>query len=107
MKNGLGNMLKQAEKMQKDIALVQEELGKSEVTGESGGGMVKVTMNGKRDVIAVEIESLAITEDKSMLEDLVAAAVNNATRRVEQLSAEKMSDITAGIELPAGIKLPF
>jgi DNA-binding YbaB/EbfC family protein len=107
MKNGLENMLKQAEKIQKELACLQEELAKRHVTGEAGGGMVKITMNGKRDVVAVNIESLAITEDKSMLEDLVAAAVNDATRRVEQLSSKKMADITAGIELPAGIKSPF
>jgi DNA-binding YbaB/EbfC family protein len=69
--------------------------------------MVKVTMNGKREVVAVNIESVATTEDKGMLEDLVAAAVNDAIRRVEELSAEKMANITSGIELPAGIKLPF
>ena len=69
--------------------------------------MVKVTMNGKREVVAVNIESVATTEDKAMLEDLVAAAVNDAIRRVEELSAEKMAQITSGIELPAGIKLPF
>jgi len=107
MKNGLGNMLKQAEKMQSEMARVQEELAGSRVDGESGGGMVKVTMNGKREVVAVNIESVATTEDKGMLEDLVAAAVNDAIRRVEELSAEKMADITSGIELPAGIKLPF
>ena len=107
MKNGLGNMLKQAEKMQSEMARVQEELAESRVDGESGGGMVKVTMNGKREVVAVNIESVATTEDKGMLEDLVAAAVNDAIRRVEELSAEKMANITSGIELPAGIKLPF
>ena len=107
MKNGLGNMLKQAEKMQSEMARVQEELARSRVDGESGGGMVKVTMNGKREVVAVNIESVATTEDKAMLEDLVAAAVNDAIRRVEELSAEKMAQITSGIELPAGIKLPF
>jgi len=107
MKNGLGNMLKQAEKMQSEMARVQEELARSRVDGESGGGMVKVTMNGKRKVVAVNIESGATTEDKAMLEDLVAAAVNDAIRRVEELSAEKMAQITSGIELPAGIKLPF
>lgn len=107
MKNGLGNMLKQAEKMQSEMARVQEELAESRVDGESGGGMVKVTMNGKREVVVVNIESVATTEDKGMLEDLVAAAVNDAIRRVEELSAEKMAQITSGIELPAGIKLPF
>ena len=107
MKNGLGNMLKQAEKMQSEMARVQDELVGSRVDGESGGGMVKVTMNGKREVVAVNIESVATTEDKGMLEDLVAAAVNDAIRRVEELSAEKMAHITSGIELPAGIKLPF
>ena len=107
MKNGLGNMLKQVEKRQSEMSRVQEELAGSRVDGESGGGMVKVTMNGKREVVAVNIESVATTEDKTMLEDLVAAAVNDAIRRVEELSVEKMAQITSGIELPAGIKLPF
>ena len=106
-KGGMGNLMKQAQKMQEDMQKVQEELANAEVTGESGAGMVTVTMTGRHDVRRVEIDPSLMEEDKEMLEDLLAAAVNDAVRKVEQNSKEKMGDITSGMNLPAGMKLPF
>jgi DNA-binding YbaB/EbfC family protein len=93
--------------MQAEVERVQREIAATEVTGEAGGGMVKVVMNGRHDVRAVHIAPELMRDDKSMVEDLVAAAVNDANRRIEALSREKLGSVTAGLNLPAGIKLPF
>ncbi len=105
MKGGLGNIMKQAQKMQQDMLAAQEELAKTEVTGESGGGMVRVVMTGKHEVRRVAIDDSLIGDDKDMLEDLVAAAINDAVHKVEETTCEKMSGLTAG--LPGGLNLPF
>ncbi len=107
MKGGLGNLMKQAQQMQENMQKAQEEMAKLEVTGQSGGGLVKVTMTCKHDVKRVEIDDSLMSDDKEMLEDLVAAAVNDAVRQVEKTVAEKFSGMTAGLNLPAGFKLPF
>ncbi|MCH8846574.1 MAG: YbaB/EbfC family nucleoid-associated protein [Proteobacteria bacterium] len=107
MKGGLGNIMKQAQQMQENMQKAQEEIAKLEVTGESGAGLVKITMTGRHDVKSVSIDPTLIGDDKDMLEDLIAAAVNDANRRVENMTQEKMSGLTAGMELPAGMKLPF
>lgn len=107
MKGGLGNLMKQAQKMQADMQKAQEELGNMEVTGQSGGGMVTVVMTGRHDVKRVSIDDSLIGDDKEMLEDLLAAAVNDAVRQVEKTSQEKMSGMTAGMNLPDGMKMPF
>ncbi|MFW2373359.1 MAG: YbaB/EbfC family nucleoid-associated protein [Gammaproteobacteria bacterium] len=107
MKGGIGNMMKQAQKMQADMQKAQEEIANMEVEGQAGGGMVKVTMNGRHEVRRVELDDSLMEDDKEMIEDLLAAAVNDAVRRIEQESSEKMSGITAGMNLPGGLKLPF
>ncbi len=107
MKDGLGNIMKQAQQMQENMQKAQEEIAKLEVTGESGAGLVKITMTGRHDVKNVSIDPTLVGDDKDMLEDLIAAAVNDANRRVESMTQEKMSGLTAGMELPAGMKLPF
>jgi len=107
MKGGLGNLMKQAQQMQANMQKAQEELANMEVTGESGGGMVKVTMNGRHEARRVQIDESLLGDDKEMLEDLVAAAINDATHKVEALTQERMSSMTAGMNLPAGFKLPF
>ena len=107
MKGGIGNIMKQAQKMQEDMQKAQEELANMEVTGEAGGGMVKVTMTGRHDVRRVAIDDSLMGDDKDMLEDLLAAAVNDAVRNVEEMSQEKMSGMTEGLNLPGGMKLPF
>ncbi len=107
MAQNFGNMMKQAQALQANMQKAQAEIATLEVIGESGGGMVKVTMNGKHDVKRVQIEPAVIGEDREMLEDLIAAAVNDAVKRVEQRSAEKMSGLMAGLQLPPGMKLPF
>jgi len=107
MKGGLGNMMKQAQKMQADMQKAQEEIASMEVEGQSGGGMVKVLMNGRHEVRRVSLDDSLMEDDKEMIEDLLAAAVNDAVRRIEQTSSEKMSGVTAGMNLPAGMKLPF
>ncbi len=104
---GLGNMMKQAQQMQANIEKAQKELAEAEVVGEAGAGMVKVTMNGRHDVKRVEIDAELMNDDKEMLEDLLAAAVNDANRRVEKVTQERMSELTSGIGLPPGMKLPF
>lgn len=106
-KGGMGNLMKQAQKMQDDMQKLQEELANAEVTGEAGAGLVKVAMTGRHDVLKVEIDPSLFEEDKDMLEDLVAAAVNDAVRKVEANSKEKMGELTSGLGLPAGMKLPF
>jgi len=100
-------MMKQAQKMQADMQKAQEEIANMEVEGQSGGGMVKVLMNGRHEVRRVTLDDSLMEDDKEMIEDLLAAAVNDAVRRIEQTSSEKMSGVTAGMNLPAGMKLPF
>lgn len=105
MKGGIGNIMKQAQKMQADMVKAQEELAALEVTGQSGGGLVAVIMTGKHAVKRISIDDSLLGDDKDMLEDLVAAAINDAVQRVEASTKEKMSGLTAG--LPAGLNLPF
>ncbi len=107
MKGGIGNLMKQAQKMQAEMQQAQERLAQEEVTGESGGGLVKVTMNGKHEVRRVQIDDSLVGDDKEMLEDLVAAAVNDAANRVSQKMQESMAGLTSGLSLPPGFKLPF
>lgn len=102
-----GNMMKQAEALQRNMQKAQEEIALLEVTGEAGAGMVKVTMTGKHEVKRVQIEPAVIGEDREMLEDLVAAAINDAVRRVEVESQQRMSSLMSGLRLPPGMKLPF
>ena len=102
-----GNMMKQAEALQRNMQKAQEEIAQLEVTGESGAGMVKVTMTGKHEVKRVQIEPAVIGEDREMLEDLVAAAINDAVLRVESESQQRMSSLMSGLRLPPGMKLPF
>ncbi len=105
MKGGIGNIMKQAQKMQQDMMKAQEEIASLEVTGEAGGGMAQVVMTGKHEVRRVRIDDALLGDDKDMLEDLIAAAINDAVHKVEAATREKMSGITAG--LPAGLNLPF
>ena len=107
MKGGLGNLLKQAQKMQEELQKTQEKLAQEEVTGEAGGGMVKVTMNGKHEVRRVEIDDSLMEEDREMLEDLIASACNDANRRVAEMMEQSMSGLTSGLNLPPGFKMPF
>jgi len=107
MKGGIGNMMKKAQKMQEDMQKAQEEIANMEVEGQSGGGMVKVVMNGRHEVRRVELDDSLMQDDKEMIEDLLAAAVNDAVRRIETESSERMSSVTAGMNLPGGLKLPF
>lgn len=107
MKGQLAGLMKQAQAMQDNLRRAQEELGSIEVEGQSGAGLVKVTMTCKHDVRRVAIDHSLLGEDRDMLEDLVAAAFNDAIRRAEQVSSEKMSRLTAGMPLPPGMKLPF
>jgi len=107
MKAGLDDIMKQAGQMQENLQQAQADLAKMQVTGEAGAGLVKVTMTGRHDVQRVEIDPSLLGEDKDMLEDLVAAAVNDANRKVEKGTQEKMSGLGAGLNLPAGMKLPF
>ncbi|MFT6264872.1 MAG: DNA-binding YbaB/EbfC family protein [Oleiphilaceae bacterium] len=103
----MGDMMKQAQKMQEEMQKQQEEIANAEVTGESGAGMVKVLMNGRHDVKKVEIEDSLMSEEKELLEDLLAAAVNDAVRKIEEKSKSSMSGLAAGMGLPAGFKMPF
>jgi len=107
MKGGIGNLMKQAQAMQESMQKAQEELASLEVTGESGGGMVKVTMTGKHEVRRIAIDDSLLADDKDMLEDLVSAAINDAVHKVEATTQERMSGLTSGLNLPAGMKLPF
>ena len=106
MKGNLAGLMQQAQKMQEEMQKAQEELANMEVTGEAGGGMVKVTMNGKHAVRHVEIDP-ALLDDREMLEDIVTAAINDAVNRIASTTQDRMSDMTAGIPLPPGMKLPF
>lgn len=107
MKGGIGNLMRQAQQMQENLQKAQEELANLEVTGESGGGLVKVTMTGRHDVKRVSLDDSLLEDDKDMIEDLLAAAVNDAVRQVEKASQEKMSGMASGMNLPGGLKLPF
>jgi hypothetical protein len=107
MKGQLAGLMKQAQAMQDNLRRAQEELASVEVEGQSGAGLVKVTMTCKHDVRRVAIDPSLLGDDRDMLEDLVAAAFNDAVRRAEQVSSEKMSRLTAGMPLPPGMKLPF
>jgi len=104
---GIGQLMKQAQEMQANVEKAQAELASMEVEGESGGGMVKVRITCKHEVRRVEIEDSVYEDDKEMLEDLIAAAVNDANRKVEATVQERMSSVTGGLQLPAGMKLPF
>ncbi|MDX1796648.1 MAG: YbaB/EbfC family nucleoid-associated protein [Hydrogenovibrio sp.] len=105
-KGGLGNLMKQAQEMQKNMQAAQEEVAKMEVTGEAGGGMVKVTMTGRHELVKVDLDD-TLMDDREMLEDLFAAAVNSAVRKVEEATQEKMGGLTDGLNLPGGMKMPF
>lgn len=107
MKANLGNLMKQAQQMQENMKQMQEQLATVEVEGQSGAGMVKVVMTCRHDVKSINIDDSLIGEDKEMLEDLIAAAVNDAVRRVESTTQEKMAEMTGGMGLPPGMKLPF
>lgn len=103
---GLGDLMKQAQQVQERMQEMQEEVARLEVTGESGAGMVKVVMNGRHEVRRVEIDDSLLSEDKTMMEDLVAAACNDAVHKVERVQQEKMSGLASGFGLPLG-KMPF
>lgn len=107
MKNALGNIMQQAQKMQEEMKRMQAEIAAMEVSGESGGGLVTILMNGKREVKKVSIDPSLLGDDKDMLEDLVAAAINDAVNKVAKMKKEKMSAITAGLPLPPGFQMPF
>ncbi len=104
---GLGGLMKQAQEMQEKMQKAQEEVADLEVNGESGAGLVKITMNGRHDVKKVEIKDELLSDDKEILEDLIAAAINDAVRKVDSESKERMSSVTSGIPLPPGFKMPF
>ena len=104
---GGGNMMKQAMALQANMKKAQDEIANMEVTGESGGGMVKVTMTGKHEVKRVQIEPAVVSEDREMLEDLIAAAINDGVNKVETQSQARMSSVMSGLNLPPGFKMPF
>jgi len=107
MKNQLAGMMKQAQQMQENMAKAQEQLAEVEVTGESGAGMVKATVTCRNEVRKISIDPSLLEDDQEMLEDLVVAALNDALRKAETTSQEKMSSLTQGMGLPAGFKMPF
>ena len=107
MKGGIGNLMKQAQKMQEDMQKAQQEIAEMRVEGQSGGGLVKVVMNGQHELHQVQIDDSLVGDDKDMLEDLVAAAVNDAVRKVAEVSKEKLGGLAGSMNLPDGIKLPF
>jgi DNA-binding YbaB/EbfC family protein len=107
LKGQLSGLMKQAQAMQDNLKKAQEELGLIEVEGQSGAGLVKVLMTCKHDVKRVTIDPSLLSDDKDMLEDLVAAAMNDAVRRAEEISQQKMGKLTAGMPLPGGMKFPF
>jgi DNA-binding YbaB/EbfC family protein len=106
MKGNIAGLMQQAQKMQAEMQKAQEELANLEVTGEAGGGMAKVTMTGKHAVRRVEIDP-SLLDDREMLEDIVTAAINDAVNKIASTTQDRMSDMTAGIPLPPGMKLPF
>nr|VFK52266.1 MAG: hypothetical protein BECKTUN1418F_GA0071002_100623 [Candidatus Kentron sp. TUN]VFK52472.1 MAG: hypothetical protein BECKTUN1418E_GA0071001_100822 [Candidatus Kentron sp. TUN]VFK57975.1 MAG: hypothetical protein BECKTUN1418D_GA0071000_10735 [Candidatus Kentron sp. TUN] len=107
MKGGLGNLMKQAQQVQATLQKAQEELENMEITGEAGGAMVSVIMTGRHDVRRVTIDPALLQEDKEMLEDLIAAAVNDAVHKIEKTNKDRLSGLTDGLALPGGMKLPF
>lgn len=107
MKESISQMMEQAQKMQADMQKAQAELANAELTGESGAGMVRVVMTGRHDVKRVSIDDSVLSEDKEVLEDLLAAAVNDAVRKVEANNQSAMATIASGLNLPPGFKLPF
>ncbi len=106
-KGNMGDLMKQAQKIQEQMQKTQEELSNAEVQGESGAGLVKIVMNGRHDVKKVEIDPSLLQEDKDILEDLIAAAVNDAVRKIEKNSQDKMSSLTSGLGIPPNFKMPF
>ena len=107
MKGGIGQLMKQAQQMQADMQKAQEEMARLTVTGESGAGMVRITMTCKHELKSLDIDDSLVGDDKEMLEDLIIAAFNDAVRKVEKMTQEKFSGMTAGLGLPPGMKLPF
>jgi DNA-binding YbaB/EbfC family protein len=107
MKNPLGNLMKQAQEMKAQMAQAQEELGVLEVQGEAGGGMVRLTMSGRHEVKRIAIDDALVGEDKDMLEDVLAAAFNDAVSKIDKTMQDKYSGMAGGLGLPAGLKLPF
>ena len=107
MREQFGNLMKQAHRMQEEMKRAQEEIAATEDAGEAGAGLVKITMTGRHDVRAVKIAPELLKDDPALLEDLVAAAVNDAVRKVERVSQERMSGMAQGLNLPPGFKLPF
>lgn len=103
----INDLMKQAQGMQEQMQQMQEEAVKAEVTGESGAGMVQVVMNGRHDVRKVTVDPSLLSEDKEFLEDLLAAAVNDAVRKVEETQKESMSKLTGGMQMPPGFQMPF
>ncbi|MEQ9930080.1 YbaB/EbfC family nucleoid-associated protein [Pectobacterium parvum] len=106
-KGGIGNLMKQAQQMQEKMQQMQEEVANLEVTGESGAGLVKITINGAHNCRCVEIDPSLMEDDKEMLEDLIAAAFNDAARRIAETQKEKMASVSSGMQLPPGFKMPF
>ncbi|MDH3713612.1 MAG: YbaB/EbfC family nucleoid-associated protein [Gammaproteobacteria bacterium] len=107
VKGGLGNLMKQAQRMQAEMEKAQQELAELEVQGQSGGGMVTVVMTGRHELRRVTIDDAVFGDDKEMVEDLFAAAVNDAVQKLEATMKERMAGVTSGLGLPPGIKLPF
>ncbi len=107
MKGGLGDIMKQAQRMQENLKRAQDELATMEVTGQAGGGLVKVVMTGRHDVRRVTIDQSLLSDDKEMIEDLLAAAVNDAVHQVDKQTQDKMGGVTSGMGLPPGFKMPF
>lgn len=107
MKGGIGNLMKQAQLMQENMKKLQEQLAAMEVEGQAGSGLVKVVMTGKYQMKRVTIDPKLLADDKEMLEDLITAAANDAVRKIEATTQEKMAGVTAGLPLPPGMKLPF
>lgn len=107
MKGGMGNLMKQAQKMQENLQKAQEQIAQAEQTGESGAGLVKVVMNGRHDVKSINIDDSLMEEEKEILEDLIAAAVNDAVRKIESYTQDKMAEVTGGMGMPPGFNMPF
>lgn len=107
MKGNIGNLMKQAQQLQENMQRAQAQIASLEVTGEAGGGMAKVTMTGKHEVRRVTLDPTLLGDDKEMLEDLIAAAINDAVQKVERATQEKMASVMGGMNLPPGFKMPF
>ena len=107
LKGGLGGLMKQAQKMQEDMQKAQQEIAAMEITGQSGGGLVSVVLTGRHECKRVSIDQSLFDDDKDMIEDLVTAAFNDAAHKIDEASKERMANVTAGMPLPPGMKLPF